>query len=507
MNWGKSGSDPDLHRGGIMTILFTDLGRTVGSARAAQVCRSGFSRERFVWHVHSRLKPLLQGILVLGMLFPIIGNAQTAPAAREAPASRDALFGDAPSESQDAKLSGFYEFTPAYTYGDPKHWSRAANRLAVDARGDLGSGVKWKLGARVDVDPVYMGSNFYLQDVKENQRVTAIWRENYLDFDAGGWDFRVGAQNIVWGDVVGLFFADVVSARDLRDFLLPSFDVIRIPQWAARAEYSTGDSHVELVWVPVQAFDNIGKPGSDFYPAPLPSPTPSNVAAVFQNPDRPSSSLGNSAYGFRANTLVGGWDIAGFYYRSFSSSPTFYRELTGVASQPLTYQPRYDRIWQAGATFSKDFGSMVLHGEAVYASGQNYGTLDSAPPNGVVSRSTVDWIASLDVPLSEIEGRTNFQVFQRIYLDGGDDAVALKSGSLGVSAFVSAKFGGVWEPQLLWIQTFGGGGGLVRPRLNWTPVTNTSLSAGVDIFTGSSDGYFGRYRNRDRVYVEVRYAF
>ena len=174
-----------------------------------------------------------------------------------------------------------------------------------------------------------MGSNFYLQDVKENQRVTAIWRENYLDFDAGGWDFRVGAQNIVWGDVVGLFFADVVSARDLRDFLLPSFDVIRIPQWAARAEYSTGDSHVELVWVPIQTFDNIGKPGSDFYPVPLPSPTPENVAAVFQNPDRPSSSLSNSAYGFRANTLAGGWDIAGFYYRSYAGSPTFYRELTG----------------------------------------------------------------------------------------------------------------------------------------------------------------------------------
>ncbi|MBK6599962.1 MAG: hypothetical protein IPG25_19575 [Proteobacteria bacterium] len=83
--------------------------------------------------------------------------------------------------------------------------------------------------------------------------------------------------------------------------------MIRIPQWAARAEYSAGDSHVELVWVPVQAFDNIGKPGSDFYPAPLPSPTPSNVAAVFKNPDRPSSSLGNSAYGFGRTR----WSAAG----------------------------------------------------------------------------------------------------------------------------------------------------------------------------------------------------
>jgi hypothetical protein len=437
----------------------------------------------------------------MAMMFPLAATAQTTPA------GKDALFGDAASDEKGAKLSGFYEFTPAYTYGDPKHWSRAVNRLAVDARGDLGGGVKWKLGGRVDIDPIYMGSNFYLDDVNKNQRATAIWRENYLDFDAGGWDFRVGAQNIVWGDVVGLFFADVVSARDMRDFLLPSFDVIRIPQWAARAEYSKGDSHVELVWIPVQSFDNIGKPGSDFYPAPLPSPTPANVAAIFQDPDKPSQTLSNSAYGFRANTLVGGWDIAGFYYRSFATSPTFYRELTGAPSQPFVFQPRYDRIWQAGATFNKDFGSMVLHGEAVYADGQHFSTLDPTIADGVVARSTVDWIASLDIPFSDIDGRMNFQVFQRVYLDGGADAVALNSGDFGVSMFVSAKFAGTWEPQLLWIQSIGGGGSLVRPRLNWTPVKNTTVSAGVDIFTGASDAYFGRYNNRDRVYGEVRYTF
>ncbi len=444
------------------------------------------------------LNPLM---LALAMMLPIAAIAQTTSA------GKDALFGDAAAENKDARLSGFYEFTPAFTYGDPTHWSRAVNRLAVDARGDLGGGVKWKLGGRVDVDPIYMGSNFYLDDVNKNQRATAIWRENYLDFDAGGWDFRVGAQNIVWGDVVGLFFADVVSARDMRDFLLPGFDVIRIPQWAARAEYSKGDSHVELVWIPVQSFDNIGKPGSDFYPAPLPSPTPTSVAAIFHDPDKPSQSLDNSAYGVRANTLVGGWDIAGFYYRSFATSPTFYRELTGMPSQPFVFQPRYDRIWQAGATFNKDFGSMVLHGEAVYADGQKFATLDPTIADGVVARPTVDWIASLDIPFSDIDGRMNFQVFQRAYLDGGDEAVALKSGDFGVSMFVSAKFAGTWEPQLLWIQSVGGGGSLVRPRLNWLPMKNTTVGVGVDIFTGAGDGYFGRYNNRDRVYGEVRYTF
>src|SRR5436853_7630593 len=82
--------------------------------------------------------------------------AQTKPAADALPPSRDALFGDAAGSEpeQSARFSGFYEFTPAYTYADPKHWSRAVNRLALDGRGDSGRGVKWKLGARFDGDSV-----------------------------------------------------------------------------------------------------------------------------------------------------------------------------------------------------------------------------------------------------------------------------------------------------------------------------------------------------------------
>ena len=270
---------------------------------------------------------------------------------------------------------------------------------------------------------------------------------------------------------------------------------------------SKGDAHVELVWIPIQTFDNIGKPGSDFYPVPLPSPTPEEVAAAFQDPDRPSSSLRNSAYGLRANTLVGGWDLASFYYRSYGSSPTFYREATGNSAQPFVFAPRYDRIWQVGATFSKDLGSIALHGEAVYAHGQRFATLVSTATDGIVERPTLDWILGADIPFTEMEGRVNLQVFQRRYFGDGADAVALDAGDFGVSVLVSAKVTNAFEPQILWVQTFGGGGSLVRPRLNWYPEKNTTVGFGVDIFTGASNGYFGRYDNRDRGYAELRYSF
>ena len=94
--------------------------------------------------------------------------------------------------------------------------------------------------------------------------------------------------------------------------------------------------------------------------------------------------------------------------------------------------------------------------------------------------------------------RREAQVF-RAHPDKGD--------GFGASVFVSTKLTSTLEPQLLWIQSFKNAGGLVRPRLNWLAAKNTTIGFGVDIFTGPTDGFFGRFNNRDRLYAEVRYDF
>ena len=405
-----------------------------------------------------------------------------------------------PTDSDALRLSGFVSETVAYTSADPSHWSRGVTRLQLSAEGKLG-GAKWKIGGRVDADPVIANSGFYLDRVKDDQRADFFWRETYLDFSAGEWEFRLGAQNIVWGEVVGLFFADVVSSRDLREFLLPSFDLIRQPQWAARAEYFFGESKLELVWIPVPTFDNIGKPGSDFYPAPLPSPTPQAVADQFRDPTKPDRDLSNSNYGVRFGTLVNGWDLSGFYYRSFASSPTFYRTAAGI------FEPQYDRIWQAGATMSKDLGSVVLRAEAVYANGQNFSVTNPTAPRGVVQFDTLDWIVSAEMPFESVDGRINVQLFQRHYFGGGADTITVNAGDFGASVLIGAKIMPTIEASLQWFQGFGGAGSMVRPRVNWYAARNLVLALGGDIFSGDSNGLFGRYGNRDRVYLEARYDF
>ncbi|HET7033621.1 MAG TPA: DUF1302 family protein [Casimicrobiaceae bacterium] len=429
------------------------------------------------------------------------------PAKKDEPATKDALFGTGAAADESAiKWSGMLDGLGAYTYSDPTHWSRGVGRLGLTAQGAFSENVKWKLSGRVDGDIVYATSNFYLEPVKRNQQFSAFWGENYLDISAGSWDFRLGTQQIIWGEVVGLFFADVVSAKDEREFLLPTFDLIRIPQLAARAEYFSGDSHLELIWIPIPAFDRIGKPGADFYPAPLPSPTPASVAALFNNPETPTRSLSNSNYGVRFNTLVSGWDLAAFYYRSMSTQPTFYRLDTGNPAQPFVFQPRYDRIWQAGGTVSKDLGDMVLRAEAVYANGQGYSVTTLSAPQGVLQKSTFDYIVSAEWALPG-DTRLNLQAFQRVFFDGGGRDLVVRSDGFGMGIFVSTKWTDALEPQILYQQNFDHAGGIVRPRLNWTAGKNATVAFGVDIFVGPNDGFFGRYNNRDRVYSESRYDF
>ena len=252
-------------------------------------------------------------------------------------------------------------------------------------------------------------------------------------------------------------------------------------------------------------FDNVGKAGSDFYPFRLPSPTTKADAAPFANPNKPAVNLGNSNYGVRGNTLLGGWDLAAFYYRSFSRQPTFYTLPGPSASLPVIIQPLYDRIWQVGGTANKDFGPVVFHAEAVYTNGQNYASTDPTAPQGVLERNTFDWVIGADFTPWR-DARLNLQVFQRVY-DGSAKSLVVQTGDFGASVQLAAKITAAWEPQILWLQTWGGGGALIRPRLNWYPAKNTLIGFGVDIFTGPDDGFFGRYNNRDRVYTEVRLDF
>src|SRR3989338_5992448 len=92
----------------------------------------------------------------------------------------------------------------------------------------------------------------------QTARLTSAWANNKLS----------------GGKLWGFFFADVVNAKDLREFILPEFDLIRIPQWGIDAEYTKKNFHAEFLWLPILEFNKIGVRGAEFeFPYPVPEGT------------------------------------------------------------------------------------------------------------------------------------------------------------------------------------------------------------------------------------------
>ena len=393
--------------------------------------------------------------------------------------------------------TGFIQGEVARAYRDPEHWSKGRLRLELNRRGKFSENVKWTIGGRFDYDAAYDRSSFYPPLVREDQRYEFSLRENHLDITAGDWEFRLGRQHVVWGEMVGLFFADVVSAKDMREFLLPEFGQLRIPQWAARGEYFMGDNKVELLWIPAPSFDKIGKPGADFFPHPLPVP------ASYLPEHQPDRKLANTNYGFRFSRLKDGWDVSGFYYHSVDAAPTFYR--VSAPGQPFVFQPRHDKIDQLGGTLAKDLVAAVLKGELVYTDGRKFSVIRPTQPDGLVKQDTLDYALGLDFTLSG-DMRLNLQFFQRVFFSHDADIIPSKRES-GASIFLSDKLGKNVEAQALLVHSLNRSDWMFRPQVFWNFEKNWRVTAGFDVFSGPITGLFGRYNNNDRVYTELRYSF
>ena len=424
-----------------------------------------------------------------------------APSGSAVPAS------DAPPPSwpraSDTRFSGFYQNETAYGTASASHWQRFRHRALLSWDGQPNERLSWKLSGWAAYDPIFDLTDVYPREVRKDRQSEAMLRETYVDISADAWQFRLGRQHIIWGEMVGLFFADVVSAKDLREFVARDFELVRIPQWAARAEYFAGDVHGELVWIPYVTYDDIGVPGDDFFPAPPPVPGFRNQ---IRSPERPANQLENSSFGARLSYLGGSWDLAGFYFGGYDLSPVFARELITDPEPTAVFRPEHRRMQQLGLTASRDLGLTVAKAEIVYNRDRWFSVTRAEEEDGLVSQDFLDYILALETVFGQ-GTQLNLQFFQRRFVDHDADIVPERIES-GASVYWSSWLPGPrLRPEFLWVHRFAQDDWMVRPRVTWEPPGDWRLTVGADFFGGPSDSLFGRFDDGDRIYSELRLDF
>jgi hypothetical protein len=432
---------------------------------------------------------------------PAIESEELLPEESPAP-EREKDVSREPGEPQSSTvLSGYLREEGAYRVSQPQNLSLLRSTIFANLTGQVTEGITFRVSGRLYYDAVFDLTSQYPDAVSDQEKRDGEFRDTYMDVSKGNWDVRLGKQQIVWGEAIGTFIADVVNARDLRESVLPSFDFIRIPQWGTDVEYRRGEFHVEGIWFPVPVMDIVPRPGAEFAPA---LPVIPDYQIVFQHEAQPSDSLKNGEFGGRLSYLLGGWDFSAFYFRTWDKEPVYFRTIEpGV----ITLFPTHPRITYDGFTFSKELSAVVLKGELTYTEGKYFSTTDLSSPTGVVSKNTIRYLLGADHTFDN-SVQLGLQASQQIIQRYESDLFMQKRQQTSVSARLERPF---WNDRLVpsfeAITDLPYEDYLLRPYLSYKWASRWSVQLGFDFFGGSQDGPFGQFGHHDRVYSAIRYDF
>ena len=427
-----------------------------------------------------------------------------------------AAAADEPDETPDwwrnLRLRGRLAEAFAYRLHDPGDVSKLMTTAWLDGKYSFSDRVNLRVGTRTWYDAVFNVTDRYPDNVEHDQKFEFDLREALLSISREELDVRIGRQQIVWGEAISAFIADIVNPKDFREFILPDYTEIRIPIWALDFTYRLAPGlNFEGVWTPDTRFNKFPKAGAEFEFAP---PAYRFTQPVIRLPDNPAEfSVERSEGGFRLSYLVNGWDLALIYYDQADKFPVLFQKRLPQASGPdvIALQPEHPRLHIVGATLSKSIEPIVIRSEFTLTLGKTYETTNPAVISGVKQRDTIDYLIGVDYTFSETVD-VSLQLIQKILLGPVDQSLARGAvqGKVTTSAALRVAtgfFDNTLNPTVLFVIDANRGDFRMSPRLDYLMSDAVTLSAGLDIFEGPRNTLWGQFDSNDRFWFTATFKF
>jgi len=333
-------------------------------------------------------------------------------------------------------------------------------------------------------------------------------REAYLDLYFDNFDLRVGKQQIIWGKADGVFITDIISPKNLEEFLLPEFDEIRRGVEGAKLDYYIGDNTFELVWLPIFTptkypdKSSIWNPGMSFSLPPQFDYSRENITPSLKN----SEVFGkfSALTGLIDFEIMGGymWDDDLTMFKSVAFNPA-------TMSKTLTITPEHKRLTVSGGSFSTTLGPIVLRGEGAYYWGKYFNTSDPSKNDGLIQKDYIHYMVGVDYTLFDV--KLSAQFIQRAIIDY-DNTIApspyFKDDYNNMMTFLAhySMLNETLTLEFFSYYDFEYQDALMRPRMLYDFSDSINMQFGANIFTGT-EGAFGQFNKNDMLYGKIIYSF
>jgi len=399
----------------------------------------------------------------------------------------------------------------AYRLHDPGDVSKLKTLGWLEGKYAVSEAVSLRAAVRGWYDAVFDATDRYPANVERDQKTELSLREALLTIGHGDLDVRLGRQQIVWGEAISTFVADIVNPKDFREFVLPDFSELRIPIWALDASYRLAEGlSLEAVWTPDTMSNRLPKQGAEFQFA--------RPRFRFRNPvvrlpdDQDEFSLERSEGGVRLSVLQGGWDLSLIYYDQADKTPVFFARRVSQPAGPdiVVIEPRHPRLHIVGATLGKSVEPVVVRAEAALSIGKRYETTDPLDPDGVVRRDTLDWLVGVDYTFFE-RVDTALQLSQKVLMGSATNltrpGVAAPVTTSVALRVTTGFFDNTLTPTLLFVVGVNRGDFRLSPRIDYLLSQAVTLSLGADLFEGPRLTLYGQFDRNDRVTLTTTWRF
>lgn len=400
---------------------------------------------------------------------------------------------------------------------------------------------KYWYDAAYDWSAKYDAAQYYMGHIQR----TDWLRDCYLDYAHGPWFFRLGKQQVSWGQADGVAILDRINPVDLTEFWLPDSVDLRIPLWMANINYSPKlNSNLQLLIIPDFEQSTAAPPGAPFtfrsynlYTA-FKTRWESNnfysdIPPAFMRGDvhaniyYPSKQFENSKIAVQWQDRIADWNYTLNYIYGYDYLARTYldRQTSFPPAIDLYYGRRFKLVQTVGASVNRSFtregllNGITLRGDAaVYLNEPTYyGNATTGRSEGVNRWNNVFWLMGLDKTIFT-KWLVSFQFAQYImehsksgvgsyqtlnsYTNGAQDPVENIFSLKIATDFLNQRL----KPEILWSFTDDNQGRL-SPKVTYELKDNIWLTAGIHYFYGDERDSNGQFREVSQFYTQVKYTF
>ena len=394
-------------------------------------------------------------LCALALVLPSIGAAElTGTLSVDSALSHDGF------SKQEIRIEPRWDHTPL-----PSVWVTVKGRVRIDLYDQLDEG-------RVNNDTRSTQSRRF----GIGNHIDAELREVYADFALGQTQFRVGKQQVVWGQADGLRVLDMVNPLSYREFILGDFEDRRIPLWMVNAEVPVGSVVLQGLFIPDQTYDEYPSPGSEFrFDA---------IRSMDIEYNKPSRTLADADFGLKVSAFTRGWDWSVNYLRHFRDEARL-----GFVDGHLVGE--YYRSHLVGASGSKAFGDGVIRLELGYDS-------DYWDTKTQALESRTSAVVGYDY-----SGFSETFISVQFFVSELDDHSTERASVLASRDLLNDRF----KIEVLALHDLGDDDGVIQLDLSYEANSNLLVKLGSDSFYGSDTGDFGQFDSRDRIRLGLEYSF